>query len=103
METNHRTHRTDGTKRLNPLSAAVKKQTGPSLKQSIGCNHKTNNQRKEQTITIIKINYLKNLREELLEEDGDSTNHNNNKIAYTIAEINGVHTKIMIDTGVNYG
>ena len=60
-----------------------------------------NNIRRGQTITIIQSNYLKNLREELLEEEGDNSSHNNNEIAYITAEINGVQTRIMIDTGAN--
>ena len=43
---------------------------------------------------------MKNLREELLEEDGHKTKHNT-EIAFIIAEIIGVHAKIMIDTGAN--
>ena len=79
----------------------MRTQRGPSLNRSIGYDHFVNNDETERTITIIKTNYLKNLRDELLEEDGNKTEHNNTEIAYIIAEINGVYAKIMIDTAAN--
>ena len=41
------------------------------------------------------------MRDELLEEDGNKTDNNSNEIAYITVEINGIYTKIMIDTGAN--
>ena len=53
----------------------------------------------DQTITIITNHYLRDIREELLEED----NHinNNNEIVHVQANLNGTQTTIMIDTGSN--
>ena len=46
-------------------------------------------------------NFLKNIREELLEENNHETEHNNTEIAYISTEINGVHVKVMIHTNTN--
>ena len=45
---------------------------------------------KKNHITIIHNNYLKNLREELLEEEEGNLNKNNNEIIYITAGINSV-------------
>ena len=77
---------------------AVKKPKEPSLNRSFGydiLDRRTNN----ETITIIRSHYLKDIRGELLEEEDNKTN--NNEIAYITAEVNGIPTKIMIDTGAN--
>ena len=79
----------------------MRKPQNPSLNQSIGYSHGLDTQTNDKTITIIRSHYWKNIREELLEEENDSTNHSNNEIAYIAAEINGVHTNLMIDTGPN--
>ena len=53
-------------------------------------------------ITIIGCNYLKNLRQELLEEDDTSpTNNINHEIIHVNAEVEGIPTNLMIDTGSN--
>ena len=45
---------------------------------------------------------MKNIREELLEEkDNQSDNNHNNEIAYITTKVNGVPTRIIIDTGSN--
>ena len=80
----------------------MKTPKGPSLNQSIGlinAGHHVQNTKK--VITIIRNNYLKNLREELLEEEDAIPNKSNNEIIHIAVEINGVQTKIMIDTGAN--
>ena len=70
---------------------------GPSLNQSIGLNNaKHHVQNTKIFITIIQNNYLKNLREELLEEEDGNPNKNNNEIIYIAAEINGVRTLSLI-------
>ena len=80
----------------------MKTPTGPSLNQSIGLiNAEHHVQNKKKCITIIQNNYLKNLREELLEEEDRDTNKNNSEIIYIAVETNGVRTKIMVDTGAN--
>ena len=80
----------------------MKTPSGPSLNHTIGFNsvnsHVIN---KKNHITIIHNNYLKNLREELLEEEEGNLNKNNNEIIYITAGINSVQTTIMIDTGAN--
>ena len=72
-----------------------------SLNRTIGYDQLVNNNITTNTITIIKTNFLKNIREELLEEDSHKTEHINAEIAYIIAEINGLYVKVMIDTGAN--
>ena len=52
-------------------------------------------------ITIISNNYLKNIREELLEEEDNQLPKTNSEIVHIKAIINGVITIIMIDTGSN--
>ena len=78
----------------------MRTQDGPSLNRTIGYNQLVNHKITTNTITIIKTNFLKNIREELLEEDSHKTEHNT-EIAYVNTEINGVHVKVMIDTGAN--
>ena len=74
----------------------------PSLNQSIGLNRNVAHANNEQTITIVRNNYLKNIREELLEEkDNKSDNNHNSEIAYISTKVNGVPTRVMIDTGSN--
>ena len=83
------------------LEAAVRTQDGPSLNRTIGYNHMVNQRTTTNTITIITTNFLKNIREELLEENSHETEHHNTEIAYVSTEINGVHVKVMVDTGAN--
>ena len=71
------------------------------LIQSIGYLTKLTDQTNDQTITIIQNHYLKNIREELLEEKSNKIDHSDNEIAYIIANINGIPNKFMIDTGAN--
>ena len=52
-------------------------------------------------ITIIRCNYLKNIRNELLEEDDTRLHSINNEIIYVNAEIEGTFAQLMIDTGAN--
>ena len=54
-----------------------------------------------QNLTIIYNYYLKNLREELLEETVTSRINQHNEILYITAQIEGIPTRIMIDTGAN--
>ena len=69
----------------------MRNQPDPSLNHSIGYNYKT----------IIRSHYLKNIRQELLEEEEIDHHQCNNEIAYVTAEINGVATTLMIDMGAN--
>ena len=66
----------------------------PSLNQSIGLNRNFAHTNNELTITIVRNNYLKNIREELLEEKDNQSanNNNNNEIAYISTKVNGVPT-----------
>ena len=79
----------------------MKKPKEPTLNQSIGYNDILDRQTNDETITIIRNHYLKNIRGELLEEKNNDTNNNNNEVAYITAEVNRVPTKIMIDTGAS--
>ena len=54
-----------------------------------------------KVITIIYNNYLKNIREELLEEEAKQLQQNNSEIVHIKATINGTITIIMVDTGSN--
>ena len=58
-------------------------------------------QHKNKIITIISSNYLKNIREELLEEEANQLPKPNSEIVHVKATINGTITIIMIDTGSN--
>ena len=73
----------------------------PSLNRSIGYLPRLTDQTNDQTITIIQNHYLKNTREELLEEKSTKITNSDNEIAYVIAKINGISTRLMIDTGAN--
>ena len=73
----------------------------PSLNRSIGYLTKLTDQMNDQTITIIQNHYLKNIREELLEEKSTIIDHSDNEIAYIIAKINGIPNKFIVDTGAN--
>ena len=79
----------------------MKTHNGPSLNQSFGYRLRQNYNTSDKTITIIKNNYLKNIRDDLLEEESANTTNHSNEITYITAEINGIPTKIMIDTGAN--
>ena len=52
-------------------------------------------------ITIIQNHYLHNMREELLEEENTSDINTNNEITYITALVEGIPTRIMVDTGAN--
>ena len=69
----------------------------PSLDQSLG-EYKTTHDKK---ITIICTNYLKNIRYDLIEENDNMVPIRNNEIVYVSAQINGILSTIMIDTGSN--
>ena len=58
-------------------------------------------QHKNKIITIISSNYLKNIREELLEEEANQLPKTNSEIVHIKATINRIITIIMIDTGSN--
>ena len=58
-------------------------------------------QNHHKIITIVSNNYLKNIREELLEEEDNQLPRINNEIVHVQATINGTITIIMIDTGSN--
>ena len=74
----------------------------PSLIRSIGYDELRQQTNNQATFTIIRNHYLKNIREDLMEEEiTENNNNNNSEIAYISAEVNGVFTKIMIDTGAN--
>ena len=46
-------------------------------------------------------NYLKNIRDELIEEGSPSINKNNTQIIFITAELQGITTEVMVDTGAN--
>ena len=74
----------------------------PSLNRSLGEQRLINKIKCNHKITIINNHYLKNIREDLLEEDQKHVNSNSdNEIIYISANLNGVKTTIMIDTGSN--
>ena len=73
----------------------------PSLNQSSGYRLRLNDQTIDNTIIIIQNYYLKNIRKELLQEESINTTKYNNEIAYIRAKVNGIVTKLMIDTGAN--
>ena len=56
---------------------------------------------KHKIITIVSSNYLKDIREELLEEEYNQLPRPNSEIVHVQATINGTITIIMIDTGSN--
>ena len=81
---------------------AVKTSNSPSLIQSSGDRLGLLGDTQNKTITIIRNNYLKSIREDLLEEEFASTVINNNEIIlYIRAEVNEIPTEIMIDTRAN--
>ena len=55
----------------------------------------------DDTMTIMHNHFLKNVREELLNEDTITQNNSNNEIVYIIAQVNGLETRCMIDSGAN--
>ena len=55
----------------------------------------------DKKITIIRTNYLKNIRDELIEENNNPMPIRNSEIVYISAQINGTTSTIMIDTGSN--
>ena len=58
---------------------AAKTHPGPSLNQSFWYLLRQDNQTKDKTITS---NYLKNIRDDLLEEESANTTYHNNEITY---------------------
>ena len=76
-------------------------QQDPSLIRSIGLLTRLTNQTNDETITIIQNHYLKNIREELMEENTTLIKHPDNEIAYVIANVYGISIKFMIDMGAN--
>ena len=80
----------------------MKTEDSPSLNQPYGGTRRMNRNVTDQTITIITNHYLKDIREELLEEDNHIINNNNsNEIVHVKANLNGTQTTIMIDMGSN--
>ena len=73
----------------------------PSLLLSTGYDLDLNEQHENNKITIIYNNYLKDIRTELLEEDDVKIDNQNNEIIYVMAEVEGIPSQIMIDTGAN--
>ena len=73
----------------------------PSLLQSTGYVLGQNQRTTDNTITIIHHHYLRNLRDELLEEEVTNAISQNNKITYVRADVEGIPARIMIDTGAN--
>ena len=74
----------------------MKTVNSPSLDQSLGECKTTDNR-----ITIIHTNYLKNIRDELIEESNQPMPSRNSEIVYISAQINGIMSTLMIDTGSN--
>ena len=72
-----------------------------SLIRSIGYDERRQQTKNQNTFTIIRNHYLKDIRGDLMEEEVTKNNNNNSEIAYISAEVNGITTKIMIDTGAN--
>ena len=69
------------------LIEAVKNEEYPSLNRNLGEQRLVNKIKSNHTITIINNHYLKNIREDLLEEDKKHVNSNsNNKIIYISAK-----------------
>ena len=74
----------------------------PSHDQSLGLSRQTTTDNENiKKITIISSNYLKDIREELLEEEDNPLSTTNSEIVHIKAIINGINTVIMIDTGSN--
>ena len=74
----------------------------PSLNWTIGSDLINDDDNNNNSITIIKLNYLKNIRKDLMEEPNNNVKENvNNEIAYIAVQINGIQTLAMIDTGAN--
>ena len=74
---------------IRDRAAAVRIPQDPSLIRSIGLLTRLTNQTNDDTITIIQNHYLKNIREELMEENSTLIKHPDNKIAYVIAKVYG--------------
>ena len=72
----------------------------PSLNRHFGYILRRD-QTNDNNITIVHNHYLKNIREGLLDEEYTEDNNSNNEIIYIIAQVNGIATKFMIDTGAN--
>ena len=79
----------------------MRNQRDPSHDQSLGLNRRTTTKNDNKKITIISTNYLKDIREEVLEEEDNQLPTTNSEIVHIRANINGVITIIMIDTGSN--
>ena len=77
------------------------KRQDPSLLLSPGYQQELQRATNSNNITIISCNYLKNIRNELLEEDDTRLNSINSEIIYINAKVEGVFTQLMIDTGAN--
>ena len=55
----------------------------------------------EESITIIRNNYLKNIQSNLMEERMAEEAKSNNEFVYVRVELQGVLTEMMINTGAN--
>ena len=73
--------------------------TGPSLRELDG--QINNSKLNKEVNTVNKNYYLKNIRNELIEEGPYSERKNNNQIIFINAELQGVAMEVMIDTGAN--
>ena len=80
---------------------AVRTEDSPSLNQSLGERRQITRRITDQTITIITNHYLKDIREDLLEEEDIHVHNQNNEIIYIIAKLNEIQSTLMIDTGSN--
>ena len=69
----------------------------PSLNHSIGYDYGTS----PNKITILYNHYLKNIRQELLEEEATDRHQHTHDIVYVTAKINETTVTLMIDTGAN--
>ena len=79
----------------------MKNRIYPSHDQSLGLIRRTTSRNKHKVITITSNNYLKNIKEELLEEEANQLHKTNNEILHIKATINGTITIIVIGTGSN--
>lgn len=80
----------------------MKNEYNPSLNHISGNSiDLTDNTRRDKTITIISLNYLKNIREDLLEEEPTTKTVIKDTIIYVKAEVITSTTTIMIDTGAD--
>ena len=73
----------------------------PSHDQSLGELRQMTRRINNKTITIITNHYLKDIREELLEEENKQPTRRHNEIIHIKTKLNGITSTVMIDTGSN--